>query len=135
MSRVAGLGFRRGVPLATLRALLAQAEALAGPAAALACTGEKAGAPALAALAAERGLPIRAVAVAGVQTPTTSARVLARFGTGSVAEAAALVAAGPGAGLVLPRIVAPDGKATCAIAATPDAPPPRAGAKVKGDCA
>ncbi|MHA6346914.1 cobalamin biosynthesis protein, partial [Roseivivax sp. CAU 1761] len=40
----------------------------------------------------------------------------ARYDTGSVAEAAALAAAGPGARLLGPRAVSPDGCATCALA-------------------
>jgi cobalt-precorrin 5A hydrolase len=40
--------------------------------------------------------------------------VLARHGVGSLAEAAALAAAGPEAALILPRIAAP--RATCALA-------------------
>jgi cobalt-precorrin 5A hydrolase len=38
------------------------------------------------------------------------------FGTGSIAEASALVAAGPGARLRGPRAVSADGTATAAIA-------------------
>ena len=48
------------------------------------------------------------------QVRTHSERVLALFGVGSVAEAAALAAAGPAARLVVPRIAI--GRATCAIA-------------------
>jgi cobalt-precorrin 5A hydrolase len=79
-------------------------------------------APEVAALAAQAGLPLRLVAetaLAGVDTPTRSARMLARYGTGSLAEAAALVAAGPGARITQPRVVAPDGSATLAIAEGP----------------
>ena len=47
---------------------------------------------------------------------TQSAKVAERFGTGSVAEAAALAAAGPGAQLLGPRVVSGDGLATAAIA-------------------
>ncbi|MEP5731488.1 MAG: cobalamin biosynthesis protein [Sulfitobacter sp.] len=49
-------------------------------------------------------------------TPTQSNRILDQFGTGSLAEAAALVAAGPDARLVAARAVSGDGKATAAIA-------------------
>ncbi|HZV10809.1 MAG TPA: precorrin methylase, partial [Novosphingobium sp.] len=44
------------------------------------------------------------------------ARMIARFGTGSLAEALALVAAGPGARLIAPRHISTDGMATAAIA-------------------
>jgi cobalt-precorrin 5A hydrolase len=46
--------------------------------------------------------------------------VLALAGVPSVAEAAALAAAGPKARLILPRIVV--GPATCALASTEEAP-------------
>ncbi|MGJ0392125.1 MAG: cobalamin biosynthesis protein [Methylocystis sp.] len=46
--------------------------------------------------------------------PTHSPRVQAMFGVGSVAEAAALVGAGPGSRLLAPRVAAP--YAACALA-------------------
>lgn len=49
-------------------------------------------------------------------TPTQSARVLAERATGSVAEAAALAVAGPGARLLIPRQHAQDRLASCALA-------------------
>ena len=55
-------------------------------------------------------------ALAGIRTPTQSATSLAAYGTGSVAEAVALLAAGPGAELVATRRISPDGQATCALA-------------------
>lgn len=112
--RVAGIGFRDGAALSSLRAALALAEAQGGPADALATLPEKT--DALRPLAAERGLPLHGVAVAGVDTPTRSPRIAAMHGTGSVAEAAALVAAGAGARITVARITAPDGMATCAMA-------------------
>jgi len=116
--RIAGMGFRKDAPLASLRAVLAAVEQAGGTAMALATVPGKADAPALRVLAAERGLSVLAVAVAGVDTPGQSARVRALHGTGSLAEAAALVAAGPGATLTVARMTAPDGMATCAMAAT-----------------
>lgn len=74
----------------------------------------------LAGLADARGLPVIAVppeALRAARTLTRSAASLAARGTGSVAEAAALAAAGPGARLLGPRAVAPDRMATCALAA------------------
>ena len=65
------------------------------------------------------GLPVVAVADAalrGQATLTQSGRVQALKGAGSVAEAAALAAAGPGARLRGPRAVSADGTATAAIA-------------------
>ncbi len=59
-------------------------------------------------------------ALAAQPVLTRSERVAERFGTGSVAEAAALAAAGPGARLVAPRVVSTDGMATAAIAERTD---------------
>jgi hypothetical protein len=70
------------------------AEAQGGVAEALATIAGKAGDDGLRALAAERGLAVLAVAVEGVETPTQSARIHAMHGTGSVAEAAAIVPRG-----------------------------------------
>lgn len=121
--RVAGFGFRAGASLACLRGLLAAVEAKGGAAGALAAPPDKARDAALRALAAERGLPLQPVAVAGIETPTHSARIAALHGTGSVAEAAALAAAGPGARITVARIVAPDAMATCAMAETEEPHP------------
>ncbi|MCW2243899.1 cobalamin biosynthesis protein [Azospirillum canadense] len=52
------------------------------------------------------------------RTQTRSARVEAAVGVASVAEAAALAAAGPGARLLLPRRSTP--RATCALAISKD---------------
>ncbi|HRO16470.1 MAG TPA: hypothetical protein PLL33_15800, partial [Paracoccus sp. (in: a-proteobacteria)] len=55
----------------------------------------------------------------------------AAHGTGSVAEAVALAAAGPGARITTRRVVSPDRSATCAIAqadiSRPQAPGDRPG--------
>lgn len=110
--RVAGLGFRSAATVDDLAAALA----LAGAADLLATDARKAGADALATLSARTGLAVRAVDVSGTETPTHSARVKEAFGTGSVAEAAALVAAGANARLVVARVVTPNGMATAAIA-------------------
>lgn len=116
--RVAGFGFRKGAPLTSLQVALAAVEALGGRAAALASLPEKTADPALRALAAARDLPLLPVPVAGVETPSHSPRVAALHRTGSVAEAAALAAAGPGARITVARITAPDGMVTCAMAQT-----------------
>jgi cobalt-precorrin 5A hydrolase len=52
----------------------------------------------------------------GQPVATQSPRLLARYGTGSVAEAVALRAAGPASALLQPRLVADDGSATLAAA-------------------
>jgi cobalt-precorrin 5A hydrolase len=114
--KVAGFGFRS----AASQAALAEALALAGGAqglTALATAQDKVAG--LQAFAAGLGLPVigldRAV-LETIETPTQSARVKARFGTGSLAEAAALAAAGPGARLKGKRCQSADGAATAAIA-------------------
>ncbi len=114
--RVAGFGFRNGATLDSLRAVLAQVEAAGGPAEALASLPAKTCAPALQLLAQERKLPVLTVTVAGVATPTQSARIVLLHGCGSVAEAAALVGAGAGAALTVTRVASRDGMATCAMA-------------------
>lgn len=112
--RVAGFGFRRG---ARVESLLAALDAAGGRADLLATVEAKA--DGLAELAERLGLPVEPVpadALAAAVVPTRSAASLAARGTGSVAEASALVAAGPGGRLLGPRAVSPDGQATCAIA-------------------
>jgi cobalt-precorrin 5A hydrolase len=92
--KVAGFGFRN----AASHTSLAEALALAGGA---------------------QGLPViglQRTLLETILTPTQSPRVKARFGTGSLAEAAALAAAGPGAQLLARRSQSADGAATAAIA-------------------
>jgi len=116
--RVAGLGFRAAAREESLSDALARAGGAAGLTA-LAVPADKAGAACLAALAARLGLPIRAIpqdALAIAITPTESPRLRVLRGTGSVAEAAALAATGPGARLLGLRAISSDRMATCAIA-------------------
>ena len=114
--RVAGIGFRGAATLASLMDALARA---GGGADLLATADTKADAGVMQALAAELGAPLQPISrpALGAQTTLTqSANVAARFGTGSVAEAAALAGAGPGAALLGPRVISGDGLATAAIA-------------------
>ncbi len=116
--KVAGIGFRKGASEAALAAAL---DAAGGPDAldALASIAGKAGAEPLASFAARLGLPVIAIgagSIAAQQTMTQSRRIRRMHGTGSVAEAAALAACGPGARLLGPRTVSPDRMATAAIA-------------------
>jgi cobalt-precorrin 5A hydrolase len=116
--KVAGLGFRRDVTLASLREALLAAGGPDGLAA-VATISDKADAEALKLLARECGIPIRAVpadVLARIDTPTQSKLITERFGTGSVAEAAALAAAGPRARLIATRAISRDRTATAAIA-------------------
>ena len=115
---VAGFGFRRAATVASLRAALARAGGAAGIAG-LAAPADKVESAAFRALARELGLPAHGVdsaLLSDQQTPTRSAASLAARGTGSVAEAAALAAAGPGARLIAVRQTSADGMATCALA-------------------
>ena len=116
--KVAGLGFRREAGVASLREAL---DAAGGPEglAALATLSDKADAAALRALAQELGLSIRSIpaeALTEIETVTQSELIRAEFGTGSVAEAAAIAAAGRGGRLIAVRAVSQDRMATAAIA-------------------
>ena len=116
--RVAGLGFKSNVTLASLREAL-QAAGDPKRLTAVATLSERIETPALQLLAREFNLPVMAISaeiLAGITTPTQSKFVLERFGAGSVAEAAALAAAGRRARLVCSRTVSKDRTATAAIA-------------------
>ncbi|WP_370207078.1 cobalamin biosynthesis protein [Pararhodobacter marinus] len=108
---VAGFGFSTRATLASLQGALA---ATGGAPDALATLADKA--PALAPLARAMGLPLHEVFGPLPDTPTQSPASQRARGTGSVAEACALAAAGPGAYLMAPRVISPDGLATCALA-------------------
>jgi cobalt-precorrin 5A hydrolase len=113
---VAGFGFRSGVTLAALQGSLARA---GGPQGVTHLATLAAKAAELEPLARVLNLPVVALNpedLRGIPTPTRSDRVDEMFGTGSVAEAAALVAAGNGARLRGSRAVSADGTATAAIA-------------------
>lgn len=114
---VAGFGFRSGAGLASLREALALAQHGVPTVTHLATASDKL--PGLAPLAEALGLPLAGVspeALAETSTLTRSAASLAARDTGSVAEASALAAAGPGARLLTTRHISPDRMATCAIA-------------------
>jgi cobalt-precorrin 5A hydrolase/precorrin-3B C17-methyltransferase len=105
-SLVAGVGASSGAPVEEVSSLLGAALADAGLARAsvaeIATLDIKVDEPAIVAL----GLPIRtfdAATLAAVVVPNPSAAVRAAVGTASVAEAAALLAAGPGAQLVVSK--------------------------------
>ena len=135
-----GLGCERGTSLSLLeravqKALSAQglaAEAVAG----LASASRKADEPALLELAEQRGWPLRCFPseeLAAVPVPNPSETVLAELGTASVAEAAAVLAAGPHAVLLQEKRIeraGPEeqGAATVAIAAAAQQWAPQRGA-------
>lgn len=119
---VAGFGFRKAATVESLLDALDKARGTQMPTC-LATAEDKALAPALQALSARLGLPVHAMApeaLALAETPTRLARVRALHGSGSLAEAAALVAAGPGASLLGPRAVSDDRMAACALATRTD---------------
>lgn len=129
---VVGVGARRGVSVGEvaglIRRTLAGAGLSEGAVVELATVEAKAAEPGLVAAAARLGVPLRgygAAALASVAVPGPSGAVLSAVGTPSVAEAAALLAAGPGGELlVAKRKSEPRGRparATCAVALRPGA--------------
>lgn len=114
---VAGFGIRAEATLASLQMGLG---ACGNPAVErLAVVEDKAHHPALAALAAATGLALCPVPLAEINrqsAQTLSPHQPSRYGTGSVAEAAALAIAGPEARLLVRKTVSADGLVTIAIA-------------------
>lgn len=126
---VVGVGCRRGAPAADIEAAIRAALARAGVSEdaldAVATIAAKRGEAGIVAAATTFGVrvvavPETALKTADERTETRSERVLALMGVSSVAEAAALAAAGPSARLIGPRLVC--GAATCALAASGAAP-------------
>ena len=115
--RVAGFGFRKGADARSLEAALR----LAGGAIGLthiATIESKAGA-AFHSLAERLALPVQLISEAELSeaaVSTHSDRSIEIYGTGSVSEAVALIAAGATGQLVVSRVVSQDGMAPCAIA-------------------
>jgi len=115
---VAGFGFRAAASLDSLQDALARASAGKKPAK-IATALDKAQTPVFKALAASSGCPALGIDetdlnMQSIQTHSDASH--RTRGTGSVSEAAALAAAGPGALLIAPRVVSRDGMATCALA-------------------
>ncbi|WP_374223374.1 cobalamin biosynthesis protein [Streptomyces sp. F63] len=109
-----------------------------GPAVAVLATAEaKAGEPGIAGAAARLGVPLvtyPAAELAAVDVPHPSPTVLGATGTPSVAEAAALLAAGPGAVLLVPKSAS--SRATVAVAGHPAVPePPGTTSRAPAPCA
>lgn len=122
---VAGVGCRRGAPAADIEAAIRAALERAGVPAhaleAIATIAAKQSEAGIQAVAELLGVSFVVVSdsdlrSASDRTKTQSARVLEMTGVGSVAEAAALAAAGSSARLISPRLVV--GAATCALAAS-----------------
>jgi len=128
MKLVAGLGFRVGCSVDSLRSALQAALHAASTHQgkdltiahidALATAADKASHPTLVQLAAELQLAIHPVSLSIlVKTPSSpSEYVPDRYGNHSVAESAALAAAGPVAALLGRRSISPDHMATAALA-------------------
>lgn len=122
---VAGIGCRSGVLAAALCALLEEAGAAGfGAPALLAAPVFRQSEAAIAEAAAALGLPLIWIARESLRGEqgrclTRSARAEREVGLASVAEAAALAAAGPSGRLILPRIAG--GGVTCALAERPGA--------------
>ena len=115
---VAGFGMRTDVTEASLQDALDQTGYAPD---AIATVADKAGFDAFQAFATARKLPIQTVlqdSLDHAQTQTQSQASLHHRGTGSVAEAAALIAAWTGATLLSTRKISNDRLATCAIAIT-----------------
>jgi cobalt-precorrin 5A hydrolase len=126
---VAGVGCRRGAPApdieAAIRAALERDGVDAHALDCIATMAAKEHEAGIAAAAAKLGVTVVFVPdtefqAAGERTESRSERVLALTGGPSVAEAAALAAAGPAARLLGPRLVVRT--ATCALAASGAAP-------------
>lgn len=115
--RVAGFGFRSEASLESLAQALDQLIDQCG------AVDKLSAARSMLPLVEELGRlrHIEVISVADAELPTAitlthSAQSLQARGTGSVAEAVALLAAGPGATLLGPRIISVDRQATAALA-------------------
>ena len=127
----AGIGCRRGTSApdieAAIRAALARANITPAALDVIATIEAKSAEAGIRTAAEKLGVsvvivPASDLTLAGGRVETRSERALALAGVGSVAEAAALAAAGPSAKLISPRLVM--GSATCALAASAPAPGP-----------
>lgn len=115
--KIAGIGLRAAATLADLQDALALADCPRPDA--LAALASKADKPQIRALSEALNIPVFSLNendISGIPTLTCSPRIKARFGTGSVAEAAALAAGGTAARLVCLRVKTENGLATAAIA-------------------
>jgi cobalt-precorrin 5A hydrolase len=127
----AGIGCKRGAAAsdieAAIRAALASARIEADALDVIATIEAKSAETGIRTAAAKLGVTLMVVPeleffAANGRVETHSERVAVLSGVGSVAEAAALAAAGPASTLIVPRLIV--GAATCALAATPPEPAP-----------
>jgi cobalt-precorrin 5A hydrolase len=123
---VAGFGFRAAATVASLQEALRLARQRHDGHLHITClstAADKADTAPCRTLALSLDLPTHAIhsaALIAQQTPTRSTASQAARATGSVAEAAALAAAGRGSRILVPRVISPDGMATCALAERTD---------------
>jgi cobalt-precorrin 5A hydrolase len=127
----AGIGCKRGAAAsdieAAIHAALASARIEADALDVIATVEAKSAEAGIRTAAAKLGVTLMVVPelelfAANGRVETHSERVAVLSGVGSVAEAAALAAAGPASTLIVPRLIV--GAATCALAATPPEPAP-----------
>lgn len=117
---IAGIGCKTGISAEAIDALLSEASRCgAGTVMVLAVPDFRSNEPGITEAATKLGLPIIWIARAALKgeqgrCQTRSARAAAEVGLSCVAEAAALVAAGPDSRLVMPRIAGAG--VTCALA-------------------
>ena len=115
---IAGFGFRDAATTASLMNALESHEKIADISG-IAAPADKCRHSALKALAHQLHVPVYPIDPADLEakvTPSQSEAVLAARGTGSVAEASALIAAGASATLISERQISKDRLAVCAIA-------------------
>jgi cobalt-precorrin 5A hydrolase len=120
MSAAVGIGLRASASAEAIVRLVGEARVRAGLEISGLHTAASLANPALAEAAARLGLPLHrhdeaALRRVADRVVSHSPRVAARFGVGSVAEAAALAGAGEGARLVAPKFSAEG--VSCAVAA------------------
>lgn len=120
---VAGFGYRGAVTVESMKDALQLACAQAGlsnaTVAAIAVPSDKAWFAAFQEFAAFLDRPVIKIdpkRFHAIETFTRSERVQAKRGTGSVAEAGALIGAGPDARLLGQRVISSDRMASCALA-------------------
>jgi cobalt-precorrin 5A hydrolase len=119
----AGIGCKRGAAASDIEAAIHAALASAR----IATIEAKSAEAGIRTAAAKLGVTLMVVPelelfAANGRVETHSERVAVLSGVGSVAEAAALAAAGPASTLIVPRLIV--GAATCALAGTPPEPAP-----------
>lgn len=113
---VAGFGFRAEATVESLRDAFERA---GGQADRMATLVDKSESPVFCSFAINHMVTkVNPKSLHEVETATHSAHSQNARQTGSVAEACALVAAGPGAQLLAPRVISSDRMATCALAQT-----------------